>query len=161
MKPHSNELMAAWELYNFKQGTLSLEEFIAKLRLLVKEANYPTAHQERFLRDFLVFGLNSSRVRKECLKEGNNLTLQKAKDLAKAEGSAEKQLKSMNRTEVNTVKKHEKSNKRNASKSFEKIYSSSNSHQKTCLGCGKGPHLHDKCPSTRSRVRINNSYSDN
>ena len=79
VKPHSNELMAAWELYNFKQGTLSLEAFIAKLRLLVKEANYPTVHQERFLRDFLVFGINSSRVRKESLKERNNLTLQKAK----------------------------------------------------------------------------------
>ena len=101
----------------------------------MQEANYPITHQERFLRDFLVFGINSSRVRKECLKEGNNLTLQKAKYLEKAEESAEKQLKSMNRTEVNTVKKHKKSNKRNASKSFDKIYSSSNSHQKAWLGC--------------------------
>jgi hypothetical protein len=42
VKPLSNELMAAWELHNCEQGTLSLEEFIAKLRLLVKEANYPT-----------------------------------------------------------------------------------------------------------------------
>ena len=83
VKPHSNELMAAWELYNFKQGTLSLEEFIAKLRLLVKEANYSTAHQERFLRNFLVFGINSSGVRKECLKEGNNLILQNQKILRK------------------------------------------------------------------------------
>ena len=83
VKPNSNELIAAWELYNIKQTTLSLEEFIAKLRLLIKEANYPTAHHERFLRDFLVFRMNSQRVRKECLKEGNSLTFQKAKDLAR------------------------------------------------------------------------------
>ena len=38
IKPHSNELIAAWELHNLHQGTLSLEEFIAKLRILVKEA---------------------------------------------------------------------------------------------------------------------------
>ena len=84
-----------------------MEEFIAKLRLLIKKANYPTAHHEGFLRDFLVFAMNSQRVRKESLKEGNSLTFQKAKDLAKAEESADTQLKLMNKaTEVNTVKKH-------------------------------------------------------
>ena len=53
-KPQSNELMATWELHNAKQGNLSLEEFITKLRTLVKEANYPAELSERFLRDFLV-----------------------------------------------------------------------------------------------------------
>ena len=38
IKPQSNELIAVWELHNLHQGTLSLEEFIAKLRILVKEA---------------------------------------------------------------------------------------------------------------------------
>ena len=100
VKRHSNELIAAWELYNIKQATLSLEEFIAEL--LIKEENYPTAHHERFLRDFLVFGMNSQRVRKECLKEGNSLTFQKTKDLSKAEESLDTQLKLMNKTtEVN------------------------------------------------------------
>ena len=41
VKPHSNELIAVWELHNLRQGTLSLKEFIAKLRILVKKANYP------------------------------------------------------------------------------------------------------------------------
>ena len=27
VKPHSNELIAVWELHNLCQGTLSLEEF--------------------------------------------------------------------------------------------------------------------------------------
>ena len=59
VKPHSNELIAAWELHTLSQGTLSLEEFIAKLRILVKEANYPVEHNDRFLRDFLVLVMNS------------------------------------------------------------------------------------------------------
>ena len=62
VKPHSNELMAVWELHDLQQGTLSLEEFIAKLRLLVKEANYSVKSNDRFVRDFLVLGMNSDSV---------------------------------------------------------------------------------------------------
>ncbi|KAK3746090.1 hypothetical protein QZH41_004627 [Actinostola sp. cb2023] len=83
VKPHSNVLMSAWELYNIKQGDLSTEEFISKIRILIKEANYPSDLRERFLRDYFVFGINSSRTRKECLKEGNSLTFKRAKELAK------------------------------------------------------------------------------
>ena len=140
----TNELIAAWELYNIKQATLSLEEFIAKLRLLMKEANYPIAHHERFLRDFLVFGMNSQRVRKECLKEGNSLTFQKAKDVAKAEESADTQLKLMNKTtDLSTVKTH---STRKASKSHEK-HSRAETFQKPCFAFGRGPHARDKCPA--------------
>ena len=96
VKPHSNELIAAWELHNLRQGTLSLEEFIAKLRILVKEANYSSEHHDRFLRDFLVLGMNSDHVRKECFKERNALTFSKAREMAKADESADKQLKVMN-----------------------------------------------------------------
>ena len=56
VKPQSNELIAAWELHNLRQGTLSLEEFIAKLRILVKEANYPAEHTDRFLEISLCWG---------------------------------------------------------------------------------------------------------
>ena len=46
VKPHSNELIAVWELHNLRQGTLSLKEFMAKRRILVKEANYPVEHNK-------------------------------------------------------------------------------------------------------------------
>ena len=147
----TNELIAAWELYNIKQATLSLEEFIAKLRLLMKEANYPIAHHERFLWDFLVFGMNSQRVRKECLKEGNSLTFQKAKDVAKAEESADTQLKLMKKTtEVNTVKKPLT---RKASKSDDK-HSSAETFQKPCFNYGRSPHARDKCPAKSAKCHF-------
>ena len=44
VKPHSNELIAVWELHSLRQGALSLKEFMAKLRILVKEVNYPVEH---------------------------------------------------------------------------------------------------------------------
>ena len=62
VKPHSNELIAVWELHNLRQGTIFLEEFIAKLRILVKEANYSVKSNDRFERDFLVLGMNSDCV---------------------------------------------------------------------------------------------------
>ena len=45
-KPHSNQLIAGWELHNLRQGAFSLKEFIAKLRILVKKANYPVEHNK-------------------------------------------------------------------------------------------------------------------
>ena len=95
--------------------------------------------------------MNSQRVRKECLKEGNSLTFQKAKDLAKAEESADTQLKLMNKTtEVNTVKKH---STRKTSKSDDK-HSSAETFQKPCFGCGRGPHARDKCPAKSAKCHF-------
>ena len=91
-----------WELHNLRQGTVSLEKFIAKLRILVKEANYLVEHNDRFKRDLLVLGMNSGRVRKDSFKVGNTLTFKKVRDMAKSEESADKQLQLMN-TEVHSI----------------------------------------------------------
>ena len=92
--------MSAWELHELKQGDMSIEEFITKIRIHIREANYPGAQHEQFLRDHFVFGINSTTVRKECLKEGNTLTFNRAKDLAKAEEAAKSQLKIMGQGDV-------------------------------------------------------------
>jgi len=73
-----------------------------------------------------VTGMNSWRPRKEYLKEGNTLTVQKAKDQAEEEESADMQLKLMSKTtEVNTVKKHLT---RKASKIKEDLFNSAQFH---------------------------------
>ena len=143
VKPHSNELIAAWELHNLRQGTLSLEEFISKLRILAKEANYPVEHNDRFLRDFLVLGMNSDRVRKDCFKVGNALTFNAAREMAKSEESAEKQLQLMN-TEVHSI---------NAPKGYQGL-KNQRQHPNTgsgklqaCRNCGWGPHPIEQCPA--------------
>ena len=71
-----------WELHNLRQGTFSLEEFIAKLRILVKEANYPVEHNDRSMRNLPVLGMKSDRVRKDCFKVGNGLTFKEVRDMA-------------------------------------------------------------------------------
>ena len=62
---------------------MSIEEFITKIRIHIREVNCISAEYERFLRDHFVFGTNSTRVRKECLKERNTLTLIVQKTLPK------------------------------------------------------------------------------
>ena len=153
VKPQSNELMAAWELHHIKQENLSLEGFIAKLRTLVKEANYPEAQQDRFLRDFLVMGMNSDKARKECLKTGNALTFEKARDLARVEESAEKQLQQMSKPlDVHSVKKKpSKSQGKTKSSHTQSRYDEKskipNTNMKTCRNCGRDSHPKDDCPA--------------
>lgn len=160
VKPHSNELMSAWELHNFKQGDKSIEEFISKLRVLIKEANHPPDLHERFLRDYFVFGLNSSRVRKECLKEGNKLTFTRAKDLAKAEESAENQLKIMNQGDVHAIHKQRKPGKPEVAHHYQhktekptqpklhrQFLDKNTAAQNKCMGCGRNSHPRNMCPA--------------
>lgn len=150
--------MSAWELYNTKQGDMSTEEFISKIRILIKEANYPSDLQERFLRDYFVFGVNSSRVRKECLKEGNSLTFNRAKELAKTEESAESQLKIMSKGDVHAIHKQRKSGKpgvvphhKTAQSTQPTLHRQSpdkgTTTQRTCMGCGRNSHPRSKCPA--------------
>ena len=68
--------------YPFTRYSLSLKEFIAKLRILVKEANYPVEHNDG---DFLVLGMNSDRGRKDSFKVGNALKFNLAREMAKSE----------------------------------------------------------------------------
>lgn len=84
-KPHSNELLAVWELHNLRQGMLFLEDFFTKLRILIKEANYQACSKRLFY------------------KEGNTLTFSKAREMAKTDKSAERQLQLMNASEVNNI----------------------------------------------------------
>ena len=87
VKPRCSELIAVWELQNLRQGSLSLEEFIAKLKILVKEANYPVEHNDRFMRDFLVLEMNSDRVGKDCFKVGNAVTFKEVRDIWQSQKS--------------------------------------------------------------------------
>jgi len=58
-----------WKHLLYWSGKHGMELIIAKLRSLVKEANYPAEHHNRFLRAFMVLGMNSDHVRKDCFKK--------------------------------------------------------------------------------------------
>ena len=72
---------------------MSLEDFITKPKGLIDESGYHQDFKEEMLRDTLVFGLNSDKVRKDAIALGNKLTFQHIYDLAKTEESTTAQMK--------------------------------------------------------------------
>ena len=92
-KPQSNQILARYQLRCLKQGDRPLEEFVTKARLLVEDGGYDPAVKENTLRDTLVFGVASDKVRKDALAIGNGLTFKQVYDLAKVDESTKAQMK--------------------------------------------------------------------
>lgn len=92
-KPCSNHILARFRLRSLKQGEKSLEEFVTAARGLIDEGGYAQAFVEETLRDTLVFGLNSDKVRNDAIGLGNGLRFQQIYDLAKTEECTKAQMK--------------------------------------------------------------------
>ena len=94
-KPQSNHILSRYQLRCLKQEGMSLEEFLTKARTLVDDCGYDPAFKEETLRDMLVFGLKSDKVRKDAISKGNSLTFQQVYDLAKTEESTKAQMQAI------------------------------------------------------------------
>ena len=94
-KPQSNQILARYQLRCLKQGEMSLEEFITKARALIDDAGYSGVMKEEMLRDTLIFGINSDKVRKDAIAKGNSLTYKSVYDLAKTEESTKAQMQAI------------------------------------------------------------------
>ena len=78
---------------------MPLEEFITKARLLIEDGGYDSAAKETTLRDTLVFGVASDKVRKDAIALGNSLTFKQVYDLAKVDESTKAQMKIISKGE--------------------------------------------------------------
>ena len=78
---------------------MSLEEFVTKARLLVDDSGYLAAVKDESLRDALVFGLRSDKVRRDAIAKGNELTFQQVYELAKVDESTRAQMKAITQSE--------------------------------------------------------------
>ena len=105
ISPKSNALIAIVELKRLFQETLSLEDFHTKALRLVKEAEYPEgAIRNRVLRDTIISGLASDKIRAKVIKEGKDVTLARVMEIARLEVSTQKHLDRMQETaKVNYV----------------------------------------------------------
>ena len=81
---------------------MSLEEFVTKARLLVGDSGYPAAVKDESLRDTLVFGLKSDKVRRDAIAKGNELTFQQVYELAKVDESTRAQVRAITQSEDKT-----------------------------------------------------------
>ena len=73
--PQTNQLLAVVELKRLFQGSLSLEDFHMKALRLVADAGYTGAAKDKVLRDNIISGLASDKIRAKIVKEGHEVTL--------------------------------------------------------------------------------------
>ena len=73
--PQTNQLIAVVELKRLFQGTLSLEDFHTKALRLVTQVGYEGDAKAQVLRDTIISGLTSDKIRAKIVKEGHGVTL--------------------------------------------------------------------------------------
>ncbi|KAL6471840.1 hypothetical protein MHYP_G00204900 [Metynnis hypsauchen] len=92
--PKANPIFARYKFHEKIQGNSeSFDQFLTELRLLVKDCGYPNG--DEMVRDRIVFGINSPRIREKLLCYGSGLTLENAIDIARSHELSQQQLKTM------------------------------------------------------------------
>ena len=158
--PQTNQLIAVVELKQLFQGTLTLKDFHTKAMRLVTEAGYEGDAREQVLRDTIISGLASDKIRAKIVKEGHKVKLNRVMKIARLEVSIQHHLDRMQETaKVNYVQYGKSTKSKKGKKSTQ---SGASSHrgdrghgmsskpsgkgkklpfpQDTCYRCGKGRH---------------------
>ena len=73
--PQMNKLLAVVELKWLFQGTMGLEDFHTRATRLVMQAGYTGDASDRVLRDTIISGITSEKIRAKIVKEGHEVTL--------------------------------------------------------------------------------------
>ncbi|EDO30995.1 predicted protein [Nematostella vectensis] len=81
------------------------EQFLTDLKLLVKNCGY--TEQDEHVRDRIVIGCKSSKLRQKLIQEGSDLTLEKAIDIAITMEQSQIQLKTMKGEDPSVFKMHD------------------------------------------------------
>ena len=94
VRPKLNPVFTRYKFNNEVQGTHSIEQFITKLKLLAKDCAFGD-YENDMVRDRIVFGVTSVKIREKLINEGDKLTLDKAIQIAQSYEYAQEQLKTM------------------------------------------------------------------
>ena len=161
-KPKSNII---YSRYVFKsrvqEADEPFEQFVTDLKLLIKECGYDETVHDYMIRDHIVFGIKSSKVREKMINEGDDLTLEKCMNLARTHELSKKQLKTMNTSEDPNVyavksKNHPKqrpSKKQNYGKNCYSQKPKHDAHAVKCMKCGYN-HAERPCPANGKKCRF-------
>ena len=102
--PQTNQLIAVVELKQLFQGTLSVEDFHTRALRLVTQAGYEGGAKDQVLRDTIISGLASDKIRAKIVKEGHKVTLNRVMEIKRLEVSTQHHLDRMQETaKVNYV----------------------------------------------------------
>ncbi|XP_053383662.1 uncharacterized protein LOC128549912 [Mercenaria mercenaria] len=106
VQPKSNPVFARFKFNNEVQGEYTMEQFITRLKILANDCSYGEAYKEDLIRDRIVFGVKSSKIREKLLTVGEKLTLAKAVDICQTVEYAQEQMNNMQESSsINYVRK--------------------------------------------------------
>ena len=98
MHPQTNKLIAVVELKWLFQGTMSFEDFHTKAIWLVTQAGYEGDAKNKVLRDTIISGITSEKIRAKIVKEGHAVSLNWVMEIARLEVSSQHYLDRMQET---------------------------------------------------------------
>ena len=156
-KPRSNQIYARYKLRCREQeDSEKFEHFVTSLKLLLNDCGYDAAIHDEMIRDSIVFGVKSSKIREKLINEGSDLTLQKCLDIARTYELSQEQLKVIdNQASIHYVKS-KRSAKRQPRGRAEQRPTTTRPIQrvlpgpaatKTCTNCGRNHSKKDTCPA--------------
>ena len=95
VEPKSNRVFARYKFQCIVQSNGdTIEQFVTALKVGVKDCGYGDKANE-MVRDRIVFGVKSDKIREKLINEGSDLTLDRAIDIARTYETSRAQLKSM------------------------------------------------------------------
>ena len=97
VQPTLNPIFARYQLNNEKQGLESVDSFITRHRLKAQDCEFE--NQDAMIRDTLVFGINSNKIREKLINVGRELTLTKAIQIAQSHEYAQEQMREMSKSD--------------------------------------------------------------
>ena len=102
--PKTNLIFSRYKFQSRVQTDETFECFVTDLKLIARDCGYHDC--DEMIRDRIVFGIRSPKIREKLFNVGSDLTLQKAIEIAQAYELSQSQLKAMNPsqdTEVHSV----------------------------------------------------------
>ncbi|CAG2227622.1 EIPR1 [Mytilus edulis] len=166
VQPKQNSLLARCKFRYETQSSDTVEQFITRLKLIAKDCNFKDT--DEMIRDSLIFGTSSPKVKEKLLNEGDTLTLEKAIQIAQAFEYSQGQLKEMKNFEPSTVvhglnlPRHSQHNSASSRKNHKthdrtrtgpvnqnrvKVEPHRYSSQQGCGNCGRRHSKQEECPA--------------
>ena len=150
VSPRANPVLARFKFHGRVQGSSeTAEKFITDLRILAQDCDFKDP--DEMIRDRIVFGTNSPKVREKLISKGSALTLDKAVELARSFEASQAQLSAMAGSSTNnseeTVPVVQKQNTGKGPQGAQPSNSQPPRGTRLCGNCGRSHNSLSNCPA--------------
>jgi len=150
VSPRANPVFARFKFHGRVQGSSeTAEKFITNLRILAQEFDFKDP--DEMIRDRIVFGTNSAKVREKLISKESALTLDKAVELARSFQASQTQLSAMVGSSTNnseeTVHLVQKQNTGKGPQGTQPSNSQPPRGTRLCGNCGRSHNSLSNCPA--------------